>query len=266
MAFASPAPAPAPGSSSEAAAVELSIVIPAHNSAQVIESTVAAFAEHLTGRRAEIIVVENGSTDDTADICRLLQDRWSHSSVSFMALTSCKGMGNALRVGVLASCGDQVLLTADDLPFGFDDLDAAADWGARTGTSPLVAIGSKAHRNSEVQRGLLRSVMTFGFTSLRRVVLGTRTKDPQGTFLVEGKLLRTLAPSLVEPGFLFTTELDYAVELAGVKPIELPVRLSDSHRAQPSRVAVADVVNMARGLVTLRHRRHQLKNAALSGL
>ncbi|MCZ4516976.1 glycosyltransferase [Rhodococcus ruber] len=254
---------PAPSSRPEP--VELSVVIPAHNSARVIESTVEAFADYLSGRTAEIIVIENGSTDATADISRRLHDRWANPTVSLVVLTSAKGMGNALRLGVEHSRGDRVLLTADDLPFGFDDLNAAAQLTSETGSTPLVAIGSKAHPKSAVERGVLRAVMTFGFTSLRRIVLGTRTGDPQGTFIVDGTLLRAVAPELIEPGFLFTTELDYAVELAGVRPVELPVRLSESHRSEPSRVAIGDVVKMARGLLSLRGRRHELLAAARAG-
>ena len=254
---------PAPSSRPEP--VELSVVIPAHNSARVIESTVEAFADYLSCRTAEIIVVQNGSTDSTADICRRLEAEWSHSSVSLLVLTSDKGMGNALRLGVARSRGDRVLLTADDLPFGFDDLDGAAQLTSETGTTPLVVVGSKAHPKSSVERGVLRAVMTFGFASLRSIVLGTNTRDPQGTFIVDGTLLRALAPQLIEPGFLFTTELDYAEELAGVRPVELPVSLSESHRSEPSRVAFGDVVNMARGLLSLRRRRQTLRAAAQAG-
>lgn len=254
-----------PVPSSRPEAVELSVVIPAHNSARVIEATVDAFVEYLSGRTAEIIVVENGSTDSTADICARLEAGWTHPAVALHVLTSDKGMGNALRLGVEQSRGDRVLLTADDLPFGFDDLDADAQLACKTGAAPLVAIGSKAHPESAVERGVLRGVMTFGFTSLRRIVLGTRTRDPQGTFIVDGTLLRAVAPQLIEPGFLFTTELDYAVELAGVRPVELPVRLSESHRSEPSRVAFVDVVKMARGLLSLRGRRHELQAAARAG-
>ncbi|WP_374197748.1 glycosyltransferase [Rhodococcus sp. BP-107] len=240
--------------------VELSVVIPAHNSAAVIESTVNAFADYLGNRDAEIIVVENGSTDETAHVCDKLLNGWS-GPVRLIVIASTKGMGNALRTGIARSVGARVLLTADDLPFGFDDLDGAY---RHTGGLPPVAIGSKAHSASVVQRGLARSVLTRGFTALRRIVLGTRTKDPQGTFLVDGLLLRALAPALTEPGFLFTTELDYAVELAGLRPLELPVRLSASHRDQPSRVAGSDIVAMGRGLLALRSRRAELLEAATS--
>lgn len=241
-------------------------MIPAHNSEGVIEGTVDAFAHYLSDRKAEIIVVENGSTDGTAAVCDRLAASWTHRDVLLRVLSSDKGMGNALKLGVSRSSGDQVLLTADDLPFGFDDLDAARDFADTTGAVPLVAIGSKAHPESQVERGIRRATMTLGFALLRRVVLGTRTKDPQGTFLVQGRLARNLMPHLVEAGFLFTTELDYAVELAGVRPVELPVRLSEEHRAQPSRVSSADVRQMGRGLLELRRRRAVLRSAALASM
>lgn len=243
-----------------------SVVIPAHNSARVLASTVGRFAEYLSGVEAEIIVVENGSTDDTSSVCRRLEQSWNDPTVSLRVMTSAKGLGNALRVGVAASRGSRVLLTADDLPFGFDDLDAAQAITADTGDTPLLMIGSKGHPESVVSRGILRTIMTTGFGVLRRIVLGTRAKDPQGTFLVDGDLLRAIVGSLVEPGFLFTTELDYALELAGIDPVELPVRLSESHRDEPSRVAGGDVLAMAKGLLSLRKRKSELKSAAQYGL
>lgn len=246
--------------------LDLSIVIPAHNSGRVLEVTVGRFGDYLTGIPAEIIVVENGSTDDTALICRRLEQEWNHPTVALRLFTSDKGMGNALRVGSSNSRGAQVLLTADDLPFGFDDLDAARVLTESMGHAPLLMIGSKGHPESVIDRGPMRSTMTRGFSILRRLILGTRAKDPQGTFLIDGDLLRSLVGSLAEPGFLFTTELDYALELAGIEPVELPVRLSDSHRDQPSRVAGGDVLAMARGLLSLRGRKDELKAAATAGL
>lgn len=255
--------APLPENQSQ---LELSVVIPAHNSGRVLAATVGRFADYLAGLPAEIIVVENGSTDDTALVCRSLEQDWNDPTVSLHVFTSDKGMGNALRLGSSNSRGAQVLLTADDLPFGFDDLDGAKAITDSLGHTPLLMIGSKGHPESVVDRGVVRKTMTRGFSMLRRVILGTRAKDPQGTFLIDGNLLRSLVGSLVEPGFLFTTELDYALELAGIEPVELPVRLSAAHSEQPSRVAGGDVVAMARGLLSLRRRENELRQAAVAGL
>jgi uncharacterized protein (TIRG00374 family) len=232
----------------------LSVVIPAHNSGALIDDTVLRVAQRLVGRSIEIIIVENCSTDDTWQRLQVLQARWQNSDAPLVLLQSQKGMGNALRVGILASLGRSVLLTADDLPFGFDDIDAADRLLAATGGLPPVIIGSKAHPDSAVNRGLVRGLLTRGFAVLRRLVLGMHTGDPQGTILVNGDLVRVLAEQAAEPGFLFTTELVYLAERSGIRPTEVAVSLSEDHAAHPSRVSLRDVWTMAAGLYRLRRR------------
>jgi dolichyl-phosphate beta-glucosyltransferase len=166
--------------------VALTYVVPADNSALAIEGVLSALASRLDGRDAEAIVVENGSTDGTG------------------ALRSAKGMGNAYRAGIAASRGARVVLTADDLPFGFDDLEAAE------GVDPVVhpvVVGSKGHRDSDADRALLRGVLSRGFWALRRVVPGMRTLDSQGRFVLGSDWARRIGPQLTEPGYLGTTEL-----------------------------------------------------------
>lgn len=234
---------------------DLSVVIPAHNSAAVIEQTVRRLADHLSEHDAEIIVVENGSSDETFEICTRLAENWVAGPVSFTVLQSPRGMGNALQAGAAASSGAHVLLTADDLPFGFDDLDGAERFAAEhEGRVPVVVVGSKAHPDSHVRRGILRGTLTRGFALMRRVVLGMRTGDPQGTVLMDGELIRGLIPDLAEPGFLFTTELVHLVERLGIVPVEVPVRLSEDHDSHGTRVSGADVLAMGTGLFRLRGR------------
>ncbi|NLG54375.1 MAG: glycosyltransferase [Rhodococcus sp.] len=235
--------------------VELSVIIPAHNSSSVIEDTARQMAHRLAGTRTEIIVVENGSTDDTFAQCQRIAQEWDAQGVTFTLLQSEKGMGNALRAGSLASAGRRVLLTADDLPFGFGDIDQAEAL-----PDAAVVIGSKAHPDSNSDRGALRATLTGGFALLRRAVLGMRTGDPQGTFIIDGELLRSVAPDLEEPGFLFTTELVYLVEKRGIRPVEVPVNLRADHVSHDSRISRSDVVSMGTGLFRLRGR-HKLTTA-----
>jgi glycosyltransferase involved in cell wall biosynthesis len=229
----------------------LSYVVPAHDSAAVLEATLQALGERLRDRGAEVVVVENGSTDGTPELLARLGRGWAHPGVALVALRSAKGMGNAYRAGIAASRGRRVLLTADDLPFGFDDLDAADRLPVEQ--APVV-IGSKGHRDSVVERGPSRAVLTWGFAVLRRLVLGMRTRDPQGTFVLDGDWARALAPMLVEDGYLVTTELCYLAERAGIQPVEVPVRLSADHGGHRSRVRLHDVWEMSVGLAGIRRR------------
>jgi dolichyl-phosphate beta-glucosyltransferase len=153
------------------------------------------------------------------------------------------------------SRGVTVLLTADDLPFGFDDIDAG-DALARSsgGCLPPIIIGSKAHPASRVGRGAVRGVLASGFGLLRRLILRTRVRDSQGTFLVDGNLMRRLAPQIYESGFLFSTELVYLAERIGLQPTEVPVRISVDHGEHRSRVTPSDIASMAIGLIRIRMR------------
>ena len=226
--------------------VALSVVIPMHNSETVIHNTVGQWVERLDGQSAELILVENGSTDNTWIIAQDIA-RAQHN-ISRVVLQSEKGMGNALRAGIARSSGVRVLLSADDLPFGFSDLDSAENLGRH----PDVVIGSKAHQDSVVERGILRSAFTNGYKMARRVILGSKVGDTQGTFFVDGEWLRSINHLLDEPGFLFTTQLVVYAESHGKELVEVPVALSDDHAPKTSTVGWRDVVSMGSGLVRLR--------------
>jgi dolichyl-phosphate beta-glucosyltransferase len=231
--------------------ITLSYVVPTHNSTAVIEPTLRALRSRLAGCRAEIVVVENGSSDGTQALLQRIGQSWPHPEVPLVVLSSGKGLGYAYRTGIAASRGARILLTADDLPFGFDDLEAADR--VDSDAHPVV-IGSKGHRDSQVGRGVLRWVLSWGFWLLRCAILGMRTRDPQGTFVLAGEWAHTLVPRLGEPGYLVTTELCYLAEREGIQPLEVPVRLVPGHGDHRSRIAVRDVWRMGVGLIGIRRR------------
>jgi hypothetical protein len=114
---------------------------------------------------------------------------------------------------------DSVLLTAADLPFGFSDLDAAM----ALDPCPAVVIGSKAHPASVVETGHRRRVLSSGFRSLRRRLLGLEVGDSQGSIIIDRELAQTLLPSLRADGYFIATELLTRASRQGVQPVEVPV-------------------------------------------
>lgn len=239
--------------------MDLSFVIAAHNSSAVIGNTLERVRERLSGMDAEVIVVENGSTDNTVALLEAIASDWPADAVKLRVTHSEKGLGNALKHGIAASEGDRVLFTADDLPFGFDDLDAAEKLGFPSDT---IIIGSKAHQDSQLERSALRSLMTFTFLSLRRAALGMRVGDPQGTYILPGPWSRHMMNAMREDGYLFTTELALAAERAGVPIVEVPVRLAPTYHS--SRIRPVDVKRMILGTFKLRKRRKELTAAGLA--
>ncbi|MFE4470802.1 glycosyltransferase family 2 protein [Leifsonia sp. NPDC056824] len=232
--------------------VGLSIVIPIHNSSMVLARTIERWLDYLTHGHAEIILVENGSTDLTWALAQELARDSAH--VTFQLAQSEKGMGNALRRGIELSRGDLVLLTADDLPFDFTDVEGARELDPR----PPIVIGSKAHPGSRINRQAHRHLYTFGYRVFRRALLGSRVGDSQGTIIADGEWLRRYAPFLDEPGFLFTTQLIFAAELQGLPIAEVPVVLSVDHAPKPSTVRFSDAWDMGIGLLRLRRTRRAM--------
>ena len=232
--------------------VELSVIVPTRNGSGHLAATLTALGDRV-GPDDEILVVENGSTDDTW--ARLLEVAagWPATGPVLRLLRSDPGLGRAYGHGAAHSRGRRCLFTADDLPFGFTDLDAF------TGAPDApVLIGSKAHPDSHIDREPTRSAMSRGFRLLRRLVLGDTVGDTQGTFYVDGSWARAFAAHAHEIGLLWTTELVAAATAQKLNVREVPVTLIDSHAGVRSRFSWRSAVGPAVGLLRLAARRPSL--------
>lgn len=225
----------------------LSIVIPTRNGERVIRDTIDTICRAVLPAPAEIIVVENGSTDGTKTLLKNISDSWNCSKL-FVTATSQPGLGHAFSTGVQLSKGAVIYLTADDLPFGLQDL---LD-GTQQLSEAVMVIGSKSHPSSRVHRSFLRVSMSWVFATLRRLLLGSKIEDSQGTFVLDGKWARNRVALLKESGYLWTAELVDVAEQEQQRIVEIPVHLRQQETPTSSRVRVLDIVDMALGLVRIR--------------
>ena len=101
----------------------ISCLIPTRNSIQLIEQTLDVLVEFLaTKSGSEILVLENGSTDGTADYIHcLLKIKQYKIPVN---LVSAFNYGDAVRLGFDLAKNQRIVLTADDLPFELQDWNA----------------------------------------------------------------------------------------------------------------------------------------------
>jgi hypothetical protein len=212
----------------------LSVVIPSRNGVAVLPHTLEQFAGVL-GAEDELIVVENGSTDDTTALLDSIAETWKHST-PLTVLHSEPGLGNALRTGVLASRGERLLLTDDDLPFGFSDLAIFRELPRDV----VLAIGSKAHPATRAPRSVRRRVQSRVFRWLRTALLHSAVGDSQGTTWVDGPWARSFAAVSRETGLIWTVELVLAAEQQGIEVWEVPVQLDDAHDTRASRFRPRD--------------------------
>jgi glycosyltransferase involved in cell wall biosynthesis len=161
--------------------LKYSIIIPAYNERlRIAEGLDKVFAyldqNHLD---AEVIVVNDGSRDETADIVRSYIPR--HPQLRLIENPGNRGKGYAVRHGMREAKGDIRLLTDTDLSAPITEsrkLFAAIEDGAD------VAVGSRWQRPGMQTRRqpFYRQITGRIFNGLNRVFLGLRLKDTQCGF------------------------------------------------------------------------------------
>ena len=226
---------------------EITVVLPAHNEEMLLEESVREVAEGLRarGRRFEIIVVENGSTDATAQIAaRLAEDVPELRTLSLAE----PDYGRALRAGLLAARGDAVVnFDVDWCDLGF--LDRAVPM-VLDGAGPAVVVGSKRTEGSEDTRPLPRRVVTTVFSTALRAGFGLRVSDTHGVKALRRAVLAPLAERCRFGQDLFDTELVLRAERAGLGSAEIPVEVVERRPARSS--VLRRIPRTVRGLVRLR--------------
>jgi dolichyl-phosphate beta-glucosyltransferase len=158
-----------------------SIVIPAYNESARLGATLEKVLAYVHGQGwdAEIIVVNDGSRDNTADIVRTFAAK--NAALRLLENPGNRGKGYSVRNGMLSARGRIVLFSDADLsspieeaPKLFKALEAGAD----------IAIGSRWLRaETQTQRQPLHRQL-FGrvFNLLLRITLGLQFKDTQCGF------------------------------------------------------------------------------------
>jgi len=228
-------------------AVTLSIVLPAHNEELLLTQTVEDVVEGMRERatRFEVIVVENGSRDRTAEIAGASAD--AHPEVRAIHLPEAD-YGAALRAGLLAATGDVVVnFDVDYYDLAFLDR-AVALAGAPDG--PAIVVGSKRAPGADDQRSVARRAVTWGFATLLRVLFRLQVSDTHGMKAMRRAAVTPLVEACRFDRDLFDTELIIRAERAALGVEEIPVTVTER---RPSRTPIARrVPRTLMGLLVLR--------------
>jgi glycosyltransferase involved in cell wall biosynthesis len=160
---------------------QLSIVIPAYNESARIENALDRVLSCIAERNwdAEVLVVDDGSKDDTAAIVQ----RWMavHPRLHLIQNPGNKGKGYSVRNGLLQAAGEIVMFTDADLSAPMEEAErliAALEYGAD------VAIGSRwmDRTRQTIHQPLYRQFFGRCFNWVTRTIMGLPYKDTQCGF------------------------------------------------------------------------------------
>lgn len=228
---------------------ELSIVIPAFNEAARIGERLRRIRDHLRGRglAAEIVVVDDGSTDGTADVVRGLGEQLGLAP----RVLACehRGKGHAVRVGMTAARGRAVLMTDADLSTPIDELDRFLPY-LRDGAH--VVIGSRKMDGAvlEVRQPVLREAMGRVFTLLTQILVVRVSDATCGFKLFTRDAARQIFSRLTLDDWSFDAEALFVARKLGYAIREVPIHWRDEPGTKVRRGR--DALQAAVGLLRIR--------------
>ncbi len=200
-----------------------SIVLPAYNESERIAATIEKISAFATQRgwQAEIIVVNDGSSDDTAEVVRHCAA--TRPGVRLLQNPGNRGKGYSVRHGMLQAQGEILLFSDADLSSPIaeaEKLFAAIAGGAD------IAIGSRWLK-TELQlrrQPLFRRIYGRIFNLALRLVLGLQFKDTQCGFKAfNRRAAHALFPLQKIERWGFDPELLYLAERLHLRVEEVPV-------------------------------------------
>jgi glycosyltransferase involved in cell wall biosynthesis len=201
----------------------ISAIVPVYNEIDLVAPSLDAIDRALRSASDdyEIVVVESGSTDGTAEACDGAAARLPHIRVVHEGAR--RGYGSAVRLGLARSTKELITFVTLDLPF---DLATIAHAVRLLDSRDCIL----SYRQGD-PRGVGRRWQSVVYRALLRLALGIRARNVNSAF----KLIRRAALdgiTLRSTGWFIDAELVYWLERRGGRCLEIPVPLQDRTAGQ----------------------------------
>jgi glycosyltransferase involved in cell wall biosynthesis len=251
----------------------LTIVLPCYNEAAGIVRSLTALRTWFP-RDTQILVIDDGSTDRTADLARQYAESQGDDRIQVLVRPANGGKGASVRAAIGQVVTDHVVLVDADLAFGRDSIARVAQ-GLHEAD---IAIGNRRHVESRYSVpvrlfGFLyrRHLVGLTFNALVRTAFGLPYRDTQcGLKAFRRDALERLGGSLTIDGFAIDVEILLTARALGLQVTEIPVTVTyesaaSSVRLMRSAAAMsADLLRMLGRRASGRYRRNLTAGGAMS--
>ncbi len=231
--------------------LDLSIVIPAYNEESRLPKTLDCIFAYLRTRpeRAEVIVVDDGSTDRTPAIVHTYGRE--HPGLRLVSNGKNRGKGYSVRHGILEARGEIALFSDADLSTPIEETEKLLAALREQGYD--AAIGSRAVNRAliEVHQSALREQAGIFFNRFVRWIIGIQFSDTQCGFKAfRREKARIIFEQQRVERFGFDPEILFLAKRNGLRVAEIPVRWA--HDAASKVNVVGDGIGMFLELLAIR--------------
>jgi dolichyl-phosphate beta-glucosyltransferase len=226
---------------------KVSIIMPVYNGEDSISIVLEKLIQIIkpTYPQYEIIVVDDGSSDDTADIIMREQIKLEPHMCAISYKPN-RGKGFAIRQGIMRSTGNTVMYIDSDLDISIDTI---TDFIEEVENYDIV-IASKAHALSIVNRSASRKYLSNLFNLFVRTAVGVHIRDTQsGLKAGKGELLRSIFKTMFVDRYAFDVELLAIASGLNLKIKEMPVIMKIDKGFK-----LLDIVRMLSDIVIISYR------------
>lgn len=231
---------------------KLSVIVPVYNEGEFIYRNLHECIKELKkyGSNFEIIVVDDGSTDNTREEALMVDSE----HVQVVGYTKNMGKGHALKTGFEFVTGDVVTFMDGDLDLPPRNLQGFFPYLKNA----AIVIGSKRHPKSKVNYPLKRRVMSLCYQIFVKMLFGLGVSDTQsGLKLMKKEFLDVVLPKVLVKRYAFDLELLVVGRKYGFEFAEAPIELN--MHFNNSKINVGAIKNIFRDTLAVAYRLYLLR-------
>lgn len=213
--------------------MKLSIIIPILNEEKTVEEIIRRVANAPLSIEKEIIVVNDGSTDSTADVLERMKEK--HNLILEAHIKN-QGKGSSIVTGLKMATGDFVIIQDADLEYDPKDYQKLLN--------PLISKQGEVVYGSRLLKENRKSSWAFYLggklvTAVTNILYNTKITDEPTCYKVFKKdLLNSL--NLQSRGFEFCPEVTAKVAKRGIKILEVPISYNPRNSLQGKKIKWKD--------------------------